>query len=117
MPTITASDLEQFTGTENWYQHGLMRKITYTDGCRYLAENAGAYWLLDEVAISQMRPLVHAQPFQVWELKVKGSKATLRCEDGDGNKVYGKRIEFTDFPLPEVKLFFVDNVILLPSEY
>ena len=43
--------------------------------------------------------------------------ATLVCEDGNGHAVYRKEIEFTDFPLPEVSLYFTNNTILLPSEY
>jgi hypothetical protein len=114
---ITESELGQFTGSENWYQHGLIRRITFTDGAKYLADNAGAYWLIDAIAISQMRPRVRAEEFQVWTLTVKGSKAKLTCEDGNGNQVYLQRIGFTDFPLPEVKLWFSNNVIMLPSEY
>jgi hypothetical protein len=34
-----------------------------------------------------------------------------------GNPVYTQEIPFTDFPLDEVKLYFANNVIHLPSEY
>jgi hypothetical protein len=34
-----------------------------------------------------------------------------------GKVVYQKAIEYTDFPLPEIALYFTDNTILLPSEY
>jgi hypothetical protein len=33
-----------------------------------------------------------------------------------GNAVYRKRIEYTDFPLAEIELYFTNGVILLPSE-
>ena len=36
---------------------------------------------------------------------------------GNGNPVYTQEIPFTDFPLDEVKLYFANNVIHLPSEY
>jgi hypothetical protein len=36
---------------------------------------------------------------------------------GDGHVVLTKRIPYTDFPLAEIKLYFTDGVILLPSEY
>jgi hypothetical protein len=36
----------------------------------FLADNAGAHWVLDEIAISQTRPKVKAEEFQVWTLKV-----------------------------------------------
>jgi len=31
--------------------------------------------------------------------------------------VFTKEIEHTDFPLDEIKLYFTNNVIHLPSEY
>jgi hypothetical protein len=31
--------------------------------------------------------------------------------------VFTKEIEFTDFPLPEITLYFQNNTIFLPSEY
>jgi hypothetical protein len=48
---------------------------------------------------------------------VRGSSASLSCADGNGNTVYRKEIEYTDFPLPEITLWFTDNTVLLPSEY
>ena len=45
------------------------------------------------------------------------STATLTCEDGNGNAVFSKPIEFTDFPAEGVELYFINNTILLPSEY
>ena len=38
-------------------------------------------------------------------------------QDSNGNVVYTQEIPFTDFPLDEVKLYFANNVIHLPSEY
>jgi hypothetical protein len=43
--------------------------------------------------------------------------ATLSCEDGNGKTVFTKEIEFTDFPLDEITLYFTNNTILLPGEY
>lgn len=138
--TLTVADLGQFTGTENWYRHAINRNITYTDGVKYMAETAGAYWLIDEIALLQTERRVKAEQFQVWTLKIRGKgelgldelqkakgpeaipvksgpMATLTCDDGNGNVVFTKPIAFTDFPLPEIKIWCVDNVILLPSEY
>lgn len=116
--SLAAEDLGQFIGTENWYQHGLVRSITYTDGAKYVADNGGAYWLLDEIALPQkFNAAVESEPFQVWKLTVSDSKGLLTCDDGDGKIVYSKEIPFTDFPLSEIKFYFTDNVILLPSEY
>lgn len=43
--------------------------------------------------------------------------ATLVCEDGNDNAVYTQLIEFTDFPLDEITLWFANDVIYLPSEH
>lgn len=117
--TNPLADIGQFTGTEQWFRHGLNRKVLYTEGAQYVAEKAGAYWLLDELALAQAYvPQVKAEPFQVWNLTVKpNSSATLVCEDGNGKGVYSKEIEFTDFPPQGIRFFVTDNTIMLPSEY
>ena|SRR6185437_13341168 len=116
--TLEPEDLNQFIGTENWYRHALVHSVTYTDGVKYVADNGGAYWLLDEIALPQkFNAAVKNEPFQVWKLTVSERKGVLTCDDGDGKIVYTKQIPFTDFPLPEIKFYFTDNVILLPSEY
>jgi hypothetical protein len=116
--TLTKSDLSQFTGSEQWYRHGLMRKILYTDGARHVAEAGGAYWLLDEIAFAQAEAKIATEEFQVWRLKVNPDQtASLTCDDGNDRVVFTKPIEYTDFPLDEIRFYFTDNVILLPSEY
>ena len=106
------TDLTGFTGTENYYQHWLKRGV-YTDGVKYLAEKAGAYWLLDAI-FSYHR----SEPFQIWTLKVNDSHATLEMREDTGAPIKVRQeIEFTDFPLKEVKLYLIDGVLLLPSEY
>lgn len=117
--TLTHEDLRQFTGTEHWWRHPLNGKVTYTDGAKYVADMAGAYWLLDEIACAQLGiAAVIAEYFQVWRLTVHDDQtATLVCEDGNNTVVYSKEIDFTDFPLDEIRFYFTDNVILLPMEY
>jgi hypothetical protein len=116
--TLDEAELANFTGSENWFKHWL-GKALYTDGVKYVADGAGAYWLIDEIAINQTRPKVRAEEFQVWTLTtdLQKRKATLTCDDGDGHVVFTKRIDFTDFPLAEIKFYYVDNTILLPNEY
>ena len=117
--SATEADLRQFTGSETWYRHGLNRKVLFTDGAKYVADHGGYYWLLDEIALIQpFDARVAAEEFQVWVLKVRPDHtATLSCEDSNYNTVFSKEIEFTDFPLPEIKLYFQNNTIFLPSEY
>jgi hypothetical protein len=55
---------------------------------------------------------------QLWKLKVNPDHtAMLTCEEGNGGIVFTKAIEYTDFPLAEITLYFLDKTILLPSEY
>jgi hypothetical protein len=97
--------LLQFTATEQWYRHALVRDVLFTDGAKYVADQAGAYWLLDEIALAQRYDkTVAGEEFQLWKLTVNADRtATLTCEDGN--------------PLPEIALYFTHHVILLPSEY
>ncbi len=116
---LTSADLDGFTGTEHWYRHPLAPGVLYTDGARYVAEQGGAYWLLDSIAIAQkFSAAVAAEGFQLWKLTVEDDRtALLVCEDGNGRRVYAQAIDYTDFPLPQIKLYFTGGVILLPSEY
>ena len=143
---LNESDLAQFTGSESVYRHSLVRNIVYTEGAQYVAEKGGAYWLLDKIATLNAPygdKRVRAEEFQVWKLTVhaeesnspvmvgalltsrngkRGPNAVLSCSDGgkNGHKskvVYIENIEYTDFPLPEITLWFTNNTIFLPSEY
>ena len=53
----------------------------------------------------------------MWTLMVEGSTALLRCDDGNDRRLLERRIDYTDFPEPGIKLYVVDGVIMLPGEY
>ena len=116
---LTRADLAQFTGSEQWYRHPLARDVIFTDGAKYVADAAGAYWLLDEIVLAQRyEHSVKAELFQLWKLAINADRtAVLTCNDGNGAIVFSKTIEFTDFPLSEIEFYFANNVIHLPSEY
>jgi hypothetical protein len=123
-PEILAAHLAQFTGTETWYRHGMCRHVLYTEGVQYVAEHAGAYWLVDLIAIAQRHSRrVAAAPFQVWTLKrAKGkNSAVARGEDSDGHCLCRQCIPFTDFPLEAITLYCAadrgERIIMLVSEY
>ena len=110
--------LSQFTGSEHWYRHGLVRGIVFTDGAKYIADAAGAYWLLDEIALAQrFDKKVAGEEFQAWKLAVNADQTgILTCEDGNGHTVLQKALEFTDSPPEGIELWFENNTIYLPSE-
>jgi len=117
---LREEDLAHFTGTTQWYNHWL--GLLYTDGVRYLAEQGGAYWLLDAIASWQLQPVVQQdqllQSIQFWKLTVnEDCSAQLICERDQGDVAITQDIPFTDFPLREVRLYCQQGVLLLPSEY
>ncbi len=118
-PALDPIMLAQFTGSQHFYRHGLVREVLYTEGVEYVVDNAGAHWLLDEIALAQRHIIsVKREDFQVWDLKVNADQtAMLTCGDGNGLEVYSKHIEFTDFPEPGIRFYYANWVIHLPSEY
>lgn len=111
--------LRQFTGSERFYRHAFVHRIVFSEGAKYLADEAGAYWLLNAIAFAQQdTPAVEAEEFQVWTLAVHADhSATLTCEDGNYNRVSTKEVPVTDFPLDGITLWFANNTIYLPSEH
>jgi hypothetical protein len=115
---LTPDDQHQFTATEMWHRHVLNPKMLYTDGVQYFAENAGngAYWLLDIMA-TELMDLHKKEPFLHIQMLVGGSAARIIADDGNGNEVWRREIEFTDCPEGVWRFYLTDNVLLLPSEY
>ena len=120
MTKLTESDLAQFSGTDNWYEH--QSRMLYTDGVKFMAERGGAYWLIDAIASYQRDRRIRTNhmllEFQLWELKVKDNKATLTLRTDTGEPAtITQRIPYTDFPLESIKLYVENNTLLLPSEH
>lgn len=88
-----------------------------TDGVVALAEAAGCFWLLDIIGSYQTDKRLDPG-FQVWKLEVnrENSSAVARGFN-DTELIITQEIPYTDFPLDEVKLYLMDGIILLPSEY
>ena len=124
--TTTAAALEaalaHFTGSCEYTNHlGLL----CTDGVQFLAEHAGAYWLLDAIASHQSPALDRKTGgFQLWTLvRTAEGGAVLECRD-DSNRpaLVRQEIEYTDFPLEQIKLYVTGEgrggrCLMLPREY
>lgn len=108
--------LANYYGSETFYRHGLNRRMLYTDGAQAFAVLAGAYWFLDIVA-TELFALQAKEDFLSTVLHVEGSKAKITADDGNGNDLFTKSIDYTDCPEGEWKFFFTGNVLMLPSEY
>ena len=112
---LTINELRQFTGTEHWYKH--LSGYLYTDGVLYVAQEGGAFWLVDKILFTT-RAKNNLQEFGVWKLEVNEDKsAILVCEDGNYHELYREKIEWTDFPLNTVELWLENGVLILPGEH
>jgi hypothetical protein len=109
------AQLEQFTGTENYYKH--FTGIKYTDGVLFLAEKLNCFWFLDIIASYQYK--LRDVPFQIWKVQVNGDNTGLVTmkEDSDQPVKIQQELKYTDFPLDEYEVYCIDGVILLKSEY
>lgn len=110
------ADLGAFIGTEQWQRHALNRNLLLTDGVRYFADQAGAWWLLDIVATEIFRLQV-AHPFLLITFDVRDGQADIRASDGNDIVLFKRHIHFTDAPAGLWRFYLTDNVLLLPSEY
>ena len=110
------AELRQFTGSEKFYRHPLFPPYIYTEGIQFLAEKAGAYWLLDHIFAHQ--PELKGQRFQVWKVTVSAdASARISVEDGNDAELAAYPLGYTDFPLEAFSLWLVDGILMLPSEY
>ena len=117
--------LPNFYGTEAYHQWSpLFRNFVLTDGAKYIAEECGAYWLMD--AIASHFPSYKDEEFAVVRLMKLDYGWNLRIEDGNDDTLAEQFIELSDFPLDEITLYVVPQeidegktlrVILLTSEY
>ncbi|MBI4454762.1 MAG: hypothetical protein HY644_02565 [Acidobacteria bacterium] len=108
-------ELGMFCGTEKWYKH--FTGLLYTDGVKYLAEKAGAYWLIDLVGSYQ--PRLRMVPFQIWRVEAHDDRSGLvqMVEDTNMPVLVEQRLPYTDFPLKRFEFYYVDGVMMLKSEY
>jgi hypothetical protein len=117
---ITQELANFYGGSEQCYRH-YSRAFNYSEGIKYLATKANCYWLLDAIASWQLSPKVKKsrmnEGFQIWELtRTTGNQAILTGAWDTDKIVVTQEIEYTDFPLPKIKLWLTDEFLCLPSE-
>lgn len=111
------ASLAMHTGSECVFRHWTGR-LVYTEGVEDLAQQAGAYWLIDLVASWTIDGAMRDEEFVVWNLTVNAVRTAVAvADDGNGRELARQDIEYTDFPLDEIKLYLIDGTLLLPSEY
>ena len=119
--TLCKADLAGFTGSQTFFRHGLNRRFLFTEGVKFFADRAGAYWLLDVLA-TELPALCRSEGFLAIRMPVSEHKTTLTADDGNGTVLWTKAIPWTDSPEGEWKFYLCpaeDNhlMLMLPSEY
>jgi hypothetical protein len=137
--------LAGFYGTEQYHRFSILfRKHVCTDGVKFLCDACQSWWLLDIIGSYHAKcmkdPKGMLQDMQFWTLTVHPKietkpmtigavmnqgkpkpMATVICERDTGDIAIKQKIPYTDFPLPEIKLYCEragENlfVIMLPQE-
>ncbi len=131
-PEQLVENLRQFHGSESRFRHPLNHGVLYTEGVHHLAEEAGAFWLIDAIASyfgsPKMRRAIKAderlETLQFWHLAVSAEKqeATLTARADKGVPPFvTQHIGYTDFPLSEIDIWAGFNgrfwTLYLPSEH
>jgi hypothetical protein len=70
--------LAEFQGTNNYFKN--MLGLKYTDGIKFLADNAECYWLIDAIASHQTTALNNPNlaEFQLWILVVGNNREFIK---------------------------------------
>ena len=109
-----AQDLRHFTGSMDLYkQPDFLGGLLYTEGVQHFCEKAGAYWFLDIIGTE-----IHKQYDEGFiSLDVKDDKGTITVTDGNEEVYYTRKIDYTDAPEGDWKFWYMNDTLLLPSEY
>ena len=119
------AELPNFYGSEQnfLYNPVLFPNVLLTDGALFIAEECGAYWLMDMVSLHLPSVRKAGDTFAVARLAAGHNSALFSLTDDiPPNVTYATQaIEYTDFPLDEIKFYVSWDgkywVILLTSEY
>jgi hypothetical protein len=128
--SLSHADLQIFTGDIERYQHW-NRRVIYTPGVKFLAEQGEAYWLIDAIASyfsgammwKAMAKDDRLSSLQFWRLDVHPdctAVLTARADSGVTPFV-SQQIPYTDFPLSSVDVWAGFDgrhwTLYLPSEH
>jgi hypothetical protein len=133
VPNLKAIFNTTRNGCNGYIRHPLARKLVFTDGVKQVADEAGAWWLLDVLGTEATPALLKAfkedgATLGIIKLKSADKKCAISMTtEDDEPPIWGRRIAYTTFPEGEWTLFMgVDQVLIpgstvtvlmLPSEY
>jgi len=115
--------LQQFYGSTQFFKLPLIQ-TQFTDGIHYLAQKAGCFWLITDASVIAKSLMgkshfitIDFKRLSTAERQQKGCEAIITYGDGNDTILETHRYNVTDFPMDELRLYFVGNTLMLPSEY
>jgi len=114
---ITASELDRFSGTEQYHRY--LCGILLTDGVKYLADAGECHWLLGIIAsfYPQIRSNVRLSEFCLWQAEKKGDGAIISAKEDTGEPAFVEQhLDYAELPF-DIKLYQCGKVVMLRSEY
>lgn len=123
-------ELQQFTGTTAYHQQifpipELGIPFCATDGVKYFAEQAGAFWFLD-IVNTEIASHLKEEDFIVIYLQCNNGEGDITATDGDEHLFFERHIDVCLIPDGKwnfyLQIGFIGydtqvGVIMLPSEY
>jgi hypothetical protein len=117
------TELQHFIGSETFYKIPLIG-TKFTDGIKYLADAAECFWLVTDASVIAKSLMsksyfitVDFKRLSETEREESQCEALINYSDGNGHIFETHKYHVTDFPLDELRLFFIDGTLMLPSEY
>ena len=116
-------NLEQHYCSEKFYRVNPYISTVITEGVKYLCDKGSCYWLIDHILFNGGYELSKSYGFLIIYITVnkRGTCNIVIKEDSgeDMPVLLNKKVKDICKLIPsgEYKLYFIDNVILLPSEY
>lgn len=122
---LDSGTLAHFTGTTQWHltNRGMLGNppLYATDGTLYVAQEGGAFWLLDIVwsVLPEVRR-AEGRATAILDVDLSERCGTFKLFDRRGTLLYQQTIEYTDFPLPRLELVVTHEgdrgICCLPAE-
>jgi hypothetical protein len=112
---LELSEIEQFHGTQAYHECWL--GALATDGVKYVMDNGYSWLVTDAISIIKTDGNIARKPFLVIELRLLGdNEADMVITDGNGRELYRQHYNYTN-ARKGLKLYFQNNIVLLPGEY
>lgn len=112
---LELTELPYFTGTDQYYR---VLGTLVTDGIKYIMDNGYSWFVSDALAVIICKRRIRKQRFLTVELRMRNCKksmANLVITDGNNNVLYRQTYAYTNAK-QELKLYFENGVMMLPSE-